>query len=307
MRDYLVKMLDALTSAYSRKDRDNLREPAPVETLIGKLFSVLAWGLNTVQEQAKLIKLWDDIDYAKGTVLDRYGANFGVKRFGANDAFYRLAIKVKLLSQLSGGDIDTVLNAAAELLDVDVSNLLIEEVLPAKIALYVDQSLLSEERVKLLESIMWAIKRILAAGVGMRIYLRIYRTYRYNFLVRHSGAIGTYSRYQSVGQDREILWDISVAIGGAAITDRAAAPVGKEWFGQMSLGVGRVGTLETNFSPPLASEDKVEPYGVFVAHGGYAQPVLSRVLPDTKRAAKGRQNSAGGAYTRTHIKPKRME
>ena len=77
MRDYLVEMLDALTSAYSRKDHDNLREPAPVETLIGKLFSVLAWGLNTVQEQAELIKLWDDIDNAHGSVLDRYGANFG--------------------------------------------------------------------------------------------------------------------------------------------------------------------------------------------------------------------------------------
>ncbi|MBD5156213.1 MAG: hypothetical protein HDT13_01015, partial [Butyrivibrio sp.] len=112
MRNYLSEMLDALTSAYTRKDRDNSKLKRPTETNIGKLFSVLAWGLDSVQAQAETIKLWDNIDLARGSVLDRYGANFGVKRFGADDAFYRLLIKVKMLSQLSGGDINTVANAA---------------------------------------------------------------------------------------------------------------------------------------------------------------------------------------------------
>ena len=103
--DFLTEMLYALTSAYSHRDYDNRRLGLPVETLIGKLFSVLAWGLNDVQKQAELIRLWDDIDHARGSVLDRYGANFGVKRFGADDRFYRLAIKVKLLAQLSGAHI----------------------------------------------------------------------------------------------------------------------------------------------------------------------------------------------------------
>ena len=117
---FLSKMLYALTSAYSRKDYDNVQLGLPLETNIGKLFSILAWGLETVEEQAELVRLWDDLDYACGSVLDRYGANFGVKRVSSDDRFYRLAIKVKIMAQLSGGDTDTVIRAAAMLLDVDL-------------------------------------------------------------------------------------------------------------------------------------------------------------------------------------------
>ena len=119
MRNYLSEMLDALTSAYTRKDRNASKFKRPTETNIGKLFSVLAWGLDSVQAQAETVKLWDNIDLARGSVLDRYGANFGVNRLGADDEFYRLLIKVKMLSQLSGGDIETVANAAATLLEID--------------------------------------------------------------------------------------------------------------------------------------------------------------------------------------------
>lgn len=87
---FLKKMLYALISAYSRKDYNNLQSSKPVETNIGKLFSLFAWGLDKVQEQADLIKLWDNLEYAQGKVLDRYGANFGVKRGGASDSIYRL-------------------------------------------------------------------------------------------------------------------------------------------------------------------------------------------------------------------------
>lgn len=63
------------------------------------------------------------------------------------------------------------------LLDVEQSDVLLEDVFPAKIALYVDTSLLSPDREELIEPIAYAIKRILVAGVGMRLYLRTYRTY----------------------------------------------------------------------------------------------------------------------------------
>lgn len=169
MRDYLFEMLDALTSAYSRKDHDNLRRGAPVETNIGRLFSIFAWGLGLVHKQADLIKLWDNLDYACGSVLDRYGANFGVKRFGANDVFYRLAIKVKVLSQLSGGDIDTVLNAAASLFEIPAENITLTELFPAKIRLDIRESDLSPETLSIMDEIAAMIKRILAAGVGINI------------------------------------------------------------------------------------------------------------------------------------------
>ncbi len=281
MRDYLFEMLDALTSAYSRKDHDNLRWGAPVETNIGKLFSILAWGLNMVQGQADLIKLWDNLDHARGSVLDRYGANFGVQRQGASDAFYRLAIRVKVLAQLSGGDTETVINAAAELLGVELTDVLLEDVFPAKIALYVDQDLLDAERLEMLEPIAWAIKRILAAGVGMRLYMRTYRTYRYDLPVYHGGAIGTFFRYQPIGEDREASLGLPIAHGGAVVADFAPAP-------------------------PIG-QDKTFLRPVTVAHGGHLSPILTGIPPDASRAVRGRQSGAGGAFTRTHIKPRRID
>lgn len=143
MRNYLSEMLYALTSAYTRKDYNNRRRDLPIETNIGKLFAILAWGLDSVEKQTELIKLWEDIDYAEGAVLDRYGANFGVARISPDDRFYRMAIKVKLMAQLSGGDINTVIEAASALLEVDVSEVMLDEVYPAKIELFVDQKLLS--------------------------------------------------------------------------------------------------------------------------------------------------------------------
>ena len=171
-------MLYALTSAYSRKDYDNHKQGLPLETNIGKLFSLFAWGLDIVDENADLVKQWDDLEQAKGAVLDRYGANWGVQRFSENDALYRLAIRVKILSQLSGGDTDTVIKAAAELLGVEYADIGFKDVFPAKIALYVDWLLLTQERQELIEPIAWSIKRILAAGVGMRLYVRTYHTDR---------------------------------------------------------------------------------------------------------------------------------
>ena len=199
MKNYLSEMLYALTSAYSRKDYDNHQQGRPLETNIGKLFSLFAWGLDIVQENAELVKQWDDLEAAKGAVLDRYGANWGVQRFSENDTLYRLAIRVKILSQLSGGDTDTVIRAAADLLGVENHDIEFEDVFPAKIALYVDWLLLTQERQDLIEPIAWAIKRIVAGGVGMRLYVRTYRTFRYDLSVYHGGAIGTFFHYDPHG------------------------------------------------------------------------------------------------------------
>lgn len=273
-------MLYALTSAYSRKDYDNHQQGRPMETNIGKLFSLFAWGLDIVQDHAERVKQWDDLEQAQGAVLDRYGANWGVQRFSENDALYRLAIRVKILSQLSGGDTNTVIQAAADLLGVENHDIAFEDVFPAKIALYVDWQLLTQERQDLIEPIAQAIKRIVAAGVGMRLYVRTYRTYRYDLLVNHGGAVAARSRYNPAGRDRAERWDIPVAHGGAAAAQFSSFPIGR---------------------------DRSHTQPVPVAHGGALQPTLSGALPDTQRAAKGRPNGASGAYTRVHIKPRRIE
>lgn len=280
MSNFLAKMLDALTSAYSRKDYDNQQQLLPLETNIGKLFSIFAWGLDSVQEQAELIRLWDDLDNARGSVLDRYGANFGVKRVSSDDRFYRLAIKVKMMALLSGGDTDTVIEAAGALLDVDLSDVEFEDVFPAKIALYVDLELLSQDRRDLIEPIAYAIKRILAAGVGMRLYLRTYHTFRSDLTLLQCGYANAQVSAVPVSQDRESIGEWNVNYGG--FTGAA-------------------------FAPPPFSADRTAAMPVLTARGAIQTPTLLSTPPDTQRAHTARQDRAGGAIFHTHIKSKRID
>ena len=175
INEILYKMLDALTSPYSQKDAQNVKRGSPLETNIGKLFSLLAWGLSIVKGNAEKVKLWDDIDNAEGKVLDRYGVNWGVKRFGATDRYYSLAIKVKVLSQLSGGDIDTVIRAAADLMELEPEQIELIEQWPAKIGILVNEDDLSPETMEIITDIAIMIKRIVAAGVGLITTLKVYR------------------------------------------------------------------------------------------------------------------------------------
>lgn len=263
MNKFLSKMLYALTSAYSRKDYDNVKLGLPLETVIGKLFSILAWGLETVEEQAALVKLWDDLDYACGSVLDRYGANFGVKRVSSDDRFYRLAIKVKIMAQLSGGDTDTVIRAAAMLLDVEQSDVELDDVFPAKIALYVDMALLSPDREELIEPIAYAIKRILVAGVGMRLYLRTYRTYRYDLTLLHCGFVDADVSAVPVSQDRESTDVLGVHFGGFAGAKFEPPPFSADRTAQMpvQLSRGAVQTPTLTFYPARREKGAQRPSG----------------------------------------------
>lgn len=301
------RMLEMLTSAYNRYDLRNAKKELPPETNIGRLFYLIAWGFEVIFENAERVKEWDDLDNAQGAVLDRYGANFGVARGAASDALYRIFIKVKMIAQLSGGDNDAIINAAAELLGVEYSDILLEDVYPAKIALYVDQNLLSDERLDLIEQIAYAIKRALLAGVGMRLYLKTYRTYRYDFPVYHGGAIMTRFKYHPIGRDRVEGWDVGISRGGAIGGRFSPPPVGKDRAHTSPLPVAHGGTVTADFSPPLVGDDRSHTAPLPVAHGSFLPPALAGTLPDSKRVSTGRQNGSGGAYTRVHIKPRRID
>lgn len=188
---YLSQMLDQLTSAYAREDIRNDRKGLPLETNIGRLFETLAWGLELVHGNAERMKEWDDLDQAEGEVLDRYGANFGVERGGATDTVYRLLIKVKMIALMSGGDIDTIIWAAASLFDVEPTDIEIQEKFPCKIRICVDEALLSSERLTSIEVIAELMKRIAAAGIEVHILLRNRRTYQYEVTISRGCAIET--------------------------------------------------------------------------------------------------------------------
>lgn len=280
MKKYLAEMLYALTSAYSHKDYENRHQGAPPETNIGKLFSVFAWGLDMVQEQADLIRLWDELENARGVALDRYGANFGVKRNGTSDVFYRLAIRVKVIAQISGGDTDTVIKAAAELLGVEFSDIQQEDVFPAKVALYVDQSLLSEERLELIELIAQAIKRILAAGIGMRLYLRTHRTYRSTLLVSRT------------------VWSEMGLMGDLIGEDRVASEA-------VSVQFKAVERSEFQSGPTDMPRDAR--LGLPVARRAMQMSSLESILAPAEQVDTGQPGGTGGVLYSTRIKPKRIE
>lgn len=93
--NYLHTMLDKLTGAYCRDDIKRIKKSLDPETHIGKLYSLLAEGLENVEDITETLRTWDSVQNAEGIVLDRYGNNYGVKREGTDDDFYRLMIMVK--------------------------------------------------------------------------------------------------------------------------------------------------------------------------------------------------------------------
>lgn len=167
IKDSLHTMLVMLTGAYVRRDVQNTKKGRPVETNIGRLFSLYSWGLEQIDHQSEMIRLWDDIDNAQGSVLDRYGMNIGVARDGLNDVFYRLLIRIKMIALLSGGDIDTVVQAVSSMFDMDPECIKLTENFPAKIRVDIPKDKVTDEQMQALPIIAKLIKRILASGIGL--------------------------------------------------------------------------------------------------------------------------------------------
>ena len=282
---FLSQMLDLLTSAYSREDFYNSKQGQAPETNIGKLFSIFAWGLDKAKEQADKVKSWDDIDNASGAVLDRYGENFGVKRQGMSDAFYRLAIQVKMIALLSGGDVETVLMATSSLLGVETTDVLLDELFPAKIEMFVDQRLLTPERLDLVEPIAWAVKRILAGGVGMRLYLRTYREYRRTIHWRHGGFVVFNGTSQPISQDRQARRTVGFGLAGFAEAGFAPPMQSEDRSSRMELPYLSGGYAEADFAPPMHGDDRTAKMDISISLGSFLEPgVLAAPVSEDRRA-----------------------
>lgn len=169
----LAKMLGMLTGAYNRTDKLGAEKGLPMETNIGRLFSVVSWGFGIIEENAERVRLWSSIDHAAGATLDRHGEKWGVARGGTGDVFYRLLIKVKILAQLSGGDIETIISAVAGLYEIDPVSVDLYELFPAKIQVDILEEALPADY-ESIEDIVWAMtKRLLVAGVGLIIAYKV--------------------------------------------------------------------------------------------------------------------------------------
>ena len=209
--DFLLRMLEMLTGGYfaAREDVQNVRNGREPTSKIGKLFSLPAWGFKLVHDSAEKVRLWDNLDFAQGAALDRYGANFGISRDSLNDDYYRLLIKVKMIAQVSGGDIDTIINAAAELMGVDPEQVNPDEVFPAKVWIYVDEIALSEFHMEIIDIIAKMMKRIVAAGVGMRLFLRVYYEFESNVYINTGVSQYVLTTAKVATEEDEATWQIT--------------------------------------------------------------------------------------------------
>ena len=80
---------------------------------------------------------------------------------------YRVFIKTKILTQLSGGHDDFLIAMVAELLAAELSDIHLKDDFPAKKVLEINRNNIPVERMELLGQIGQAVKRALAAGVGL--------------------------------------------------------------------------------------------------------------------------------------------
>lgn len=113
----LRQMLDRLTDNYA-KDPDSR---------IGKLMRIFSEQLKELGETFQRIEAWRAIDEAEGATLDRIGRVVLQPRGAAKDEVYRILLKSKIARNLSTADINTIISVLAVALDVEPSEIKIEE------------------------------------------------------------------------------------------------------------------------------------------------------------------------------------
>lgn len=220
---FAEKMLDMLTSAYTRADLPKIRNGDLPQTNIGKLFYLSGWGFDILKDQTEKVKLWDDIDKAKGAALDRIGKNYGVVRGTASDAIYRVMIKVKLLAMLAAGNLDTLILSAASLFGVTAEDVTCEELFPAKVYLYINEDGLDEEHREIAPVIASLMARIKAAGVGIRIFYRVYRARQAPVYLGTATCIATFMAIASEPLNKQFVGQADTRFGAAAAVFVSAA------------------------------------------------------------------------------------
>lgn len=148
-------MLKKLPDAYNKDINGN----------IGKLFNIAAPSMELLAQVFNAIQSWRDIDNAQGSTLDRIGVNLQQPRGSFTDNRYRVLLKSKIQQSISKGDINTIIQVAATMLNVPVTTIQIVPVYPASIYMTFPYGLLSQDILNNLSLILGFIQNTLAAGV----------------------------------------------------------------------------------------------------------------------------------------------
>lgn len=110
-------MISRLTDVYNKSPLSN----------IGKIITLLTDELEQLKDTFDRIEEWEDVDNAKGKVLDDLGENVVQARGSATDEVYRIMLKSKVARNLSDGAIDTIIRVLSIALNVDYSEIRIKE------------------------------------------------------------------------------------------------------------------------------------------------------------------------------------
>ncbi len=94
---------------------------------IYKVLKIIKDELEVVNNSRKEVKEQDEINKATGETLNKHGEIVGQERGTFNDEIYRILIKSRIEQNLSGGDINSIIEFIATLLNIDFEQIKITE------------------------------------------------------------------------------------------------------------------------------------------------------------------------------------
>lgn len=154
---YLNEMLAKLTSNYNSDPCGN----------IASLFTLPADQMDELNTVLTTIMNWWDIDQAQGATLDRIGVNLNQSRGNLSDDLYRILLKTKAISNLSKGDINTVIEVMATIFQTPVSTVKLTEQYPAGLFFTVPATVIQSSIITDFNTVLSFIQNTVAAGVSI--------------------------------------------------------------------------------------------------------------------------------------------
>lgn len=153
---------------------ESIKTPYPADGKVwGALIAALASEFDDFEATLEDVDVAKFVDTATGQRLDRLGDIFDVDReTGENDDKYRIRIQVALRELLSSGTVQEIKSAIAVLLNVDESEIVIDEpydVESARIDVGVFESELEDRGISVSEFDDFA-DGLVAAGVGIQTF-----------------------------------------------------------------------------------------------------------------------------------------
>jgi hypothetical protein len=94
---------------------------------LGKLIQTILEELQLIESTKDEVELQDELNNATGITLDKHGELVGQERGPFSDDIYRILIKSKIRQNLSGGDVNLIIEYIATLFQIPRENMQIVE------------------------------------------------------------------------------------------------------------------------------------------------------------------------------------